>query len=264
MRNVISTLLIISLFLPISLLAQNVGRQGDSIKNYVDINGLKQGPWLKKDKDGNKVFEGTFKNGVPIGLFKKYHPNDSVKAEMYFDKADQKKVSVKLYDETGELSAEGSYYNKKKVGLWKFYGHNAKLVAEENYKNGIKHGESKTYFASGKVQQIKWFANGEPHGEWKWFYESGKPRMISAHKNGNRTGEFKIFFESGAVYIKGGYENDRKEGVWIIYQENGTVTKSFKFTAGVAANQAEIDRQVTEELNKMELNRGKFKEPGMR
>jgi len=264
MRIIVCALLMFMLGSSMNAVAQNVGRKQDSLINYVDINGMKQGYWLKKDLDGNKVFEGTFRDGEPIGLFKKFHPNGVVKAEMFFDKANQKKVKVKMFDSSGELSAEGAYINKEKDGLWKYYGQKTKLVAEEIYVKGKLHGKTKNYYRSGKIQQIKEYKNGILDGEWKWYYENGKVRLSSGHVAGKRSGQFFIYYNTGAYYIKGAYKNDYKEGPWVIYGEKGNELKSFVFKQGVAENQAEIDRQVTDELNEMDKLKGKFKEPSMR
>lgn len=264
MRVIISALLLSLLSMPIISFSQNVGRKGDSLSNYVDINGMKQGYWLKQDENGNNVFEGTFKNNEPIGLFKKFHPNGVVKAEMNFDKYDQKKVNVKMFDSSGELSAEGAYYDKKKEGLWKFYGQQEKLIAEETYTKGVLNGVSKNYYKSGGIQEIKMFKNGLMHGEWKWFYENGKPRLSANHTNGKRSGAFYIFYESGFYYIKGAYKDDYKDGDWYIYDEKGSQIVNYHFTQGVADNQDELDRKVTEELKEMESKKGLFKEPSMR
>ena len=38
--------------------------------NVIDTHGKKQGHWIKKDKDGKKVYEGQFSNDIPYGTFK--------------------------------------------------------------------------------------------------------------------------------------------------------------------------------------------------
>ena len=52
-----------------------------------DASGKKQGYWKQKDEKTNKlVFEGEFKDDKPIGKFKYYYPNDSVRAIIDFKK----------------------------------------------------------------------------------------------------------------------------------------------------------------------------------
>ena len=71
MKNCIQILIII--LLGNAALSQNVGQKGDTLKNYTDINGLKQGYWQKKYYNGNIKYEVYFKNNKPIGEFKRFY-----------------------------------------------------------------------------------------------------------------------------------------------------------------------------------------------
>ena len=61
-----------------SLLAifANVYCQNNSDIDKTDQQGRKQGQWVKKDADGNVLYEGTFKDGHPVGEFKRYTLTD--------------------------------------------------------------------------------------------------------------------------------------------------------------------------------------------
>lgn len=245
------------LFLSCSVFAQT----DSSLVNYTDINGMKQGYWLKKDINGNKVYEGTFKDNLPVGEFKRYHRNGVVKAEMVFDKNDQKKASVKLFDDTGELSAIGFYYDKKKDGEWKYFGSKEKLVMKETYQKGMKHGLSVKYFPSGAVvEELEW-KNNKMDGEWKRFFENGKIRMKTQHVANERAGEFVVYYPTGVVELRGAYKDDLKEGVWNFYTTKGAIEKTMTFKDGEASNQEEIDALLAEELKEMEMSKGKMADP---
>ena len=49
-----------------------------------DAAGKKQGYWKKKDEKNHLLYEGEFKDDKPVGKFKYYYPNDSVRAIMSF------------------------------------------------------------------------------------------------------------------------------------------------------------------------------------
>ena len=68
-RNII---ILAFLVLPILALGQNVGQEGDTLLNYTDINGLKQGHWIKKFENGQTQYEAYFIDDKPVGEFKKY------------------------------------------------------------------------------------------------------------------------------------------------------------------------------------------------
>ena len=135
MKKIVSLLIIIPFF---------SFAQTDSIVNYTDINGMKQGYWVKKDMNGQKIYEGYFKNNIPYGEMKRYHGNGVLKALMVFDKTNQSKVNVTYFDDTGELSAKGYFYDKQRDSLWQYFGAGAILVGEEHYIKGLRTGVSKS------------------------------------------------------------------------------------------------------------------------
>ena len=55
------------------MFAQNVGQEGsDTLLNYKDINGLKQGKWIKKYVNGQVRYKGYSVDNVPKGDFYQY------------------------------------------------------------------------------------------------------------------------------------------------------------------------------------------------
>jgi antitoxin component YwqK of YwqJK toxin-antitoxin module len=222
---------------------------------------MKQGYWMKKDKQGNKIFEGNFKNNVPYGDMKRFHKNGVVKAIMTFDKTDQKSVRVVYFDDTGEKSATGAFYDKQREGLWQYFGAGTKLVGEETYVKGKRDGTSKKYYPSGKVVEEINYKAGKLDGTWTRYYESGSPRMKMQNKNDIRYGEFYSYFANGKIEIQGQYDNDLKEGTWKKYDNKGTLIKEMKFVNGKLQNEEQIDRQFTKEIEEAEKNQNKFTDP---
>ena len=234
-------------FIPALIFAQT-----DSIVNYTDINGMKQGYWIKKDANGQKIYEGYFKNNIPYGIMRRFHGNGVVKAIMEFDKNDQKKVKVTYFDDTGELSAKGFFYDKKRDSTWQYFGQSAMLVGEEHYVKGKKHGVSKKYYPSGKIVEEIWYKNGKLDGPWIRYYENGNMRMKTQQINDKRIGDFYSYFADGKVEIKGFYENDLKDGIWKKFDDKGKVIKEMKFTEGKLENEEAIDKEFTKELEDAE------------
>ena len=249
-------LLIILFFIPYLSFAQT-----DSIVNYTDINGMKQGYWVKKDMNGQKIYEGFFKNNIPYGVMKRYHGNGVLKALMVFDTINQSIVKVTYFDETGELSAKGFFYDKKRDSLWQYFGADAKLVGEEHYSKGKRNGVSKKFYPTGKVVEEIWYKNDKLDGPWIRYYENGNMRMKTQQINDKRIGDFYSYFADGKVEIKGLYKNDIKEGIWKKYDTKGGVLKEMKFVNGKLENEEQIDREFTKELEEAEKNKGKFKDP---
>jgi antitoxin component YwqK of YwqJK toxin-antitoxin module len=222
---------------------------------------MKQGFWVKKDIDGNKIYEGYFVDNIPVGKFTRFHKNGVVKADMLYDSTDNKQASVKLFDDTGELSATGAYYDKKKDGEWKYFGSQEKLVMQEMYNKGLKNGIAIKYYPSGKiVEELEW-KNGKMNGKWNRYYEDGTIRIKSMHNNDMRTGDFIVYYPDKKIELKGAYKNDLKEGKWIFYSPKGVVEKEMEFVKGIAKNQELLDAQLAKELDDIEKNKGKLADP---
>ena len=47
-------------------------------QNQIDKQGRRQGHWLKTDKQGAKVYEGDFVDGLETGTFTYYYPDGTV------------------------------------------------------------------------------------------------------------------------------------------------------------------------------------------
>jgi len=254
-RIILSTLF--TLFVFANLNAQ------DSIVNYQDINGKKQGYWLKKSPEGIKLYEGTFKNDVPIGKFTKFHPNGKVKYDMYYNPENPSEVDVTMYDEVGELAAKGKYSNKEKDGLWTYYGENNIVIMEETYNKGKLQGKSIIYWQSNNHNpaEIKNWDNNIKHGDWLWFYDGGNKRMTAKYKEGKLDGDFIVYFIDGSIHVNGSYVMDKRNGKWDYYNEDGSLKASIEYNNGKIVNEDEYERAETARLNKQLENVPQQKDP---
>ena len=68
MKKLLLLLVLTSSLLP-SLMAQN----------QTDSQGRRQGHWTKTDKQGAKIYEGTFVDGLETGVFTYYYSDGSVR-----------------------------------------------------------------------------------------------------------------------------------------------------------------------------------------
>jgi len=222
---------------------------------------MRQGHWVKKDNNNKVVYEGDFKNDVPIGEFKRYHTNGAVKAVMVYN-ADQTMAYTKLYDNTGELSAEGNYTaNKQKDGMWKYYGQKETLCLIENYKEGKLNGKVVTLYENQNLAEELYWKDGKLDGQWLRYYENGNLRMTTQHVDGKRVGEFKVYYINGKPEVKGSYKDDLPDGTWKIYTEDGRLDHTLTYVNGKLSNEEEMDKELAKELNDMETNKNKYKDP---
>ncbi|MCQ2608830.1 MAG: hypothetical protein MJ197_09115 [Bacteroidales bacterium] len=232
--------------------------------NYMDANGKKQGKWLVKYPNGNMKMEGYFKNNTPVGTLKKYHENGLLKYEMIYDAKDTNSVQVTMYDASGELSAKGAYYAKKKNGLWQYFGDNNKVIMEESYNHGKLNGKSVVYWQNQENQpmEIKNWKDSVKDGDWIWFYEDGKIRQKARYKEDKLDGEFKVFFADGICHIDGKYADNVRDGLWQYFKEDGSLKLKIEYNKGKIVNEDEYERAETKMIDEEILGQeGKHIDP---
>lgn len=241
--------------------AQNAGQPAADTQNYTDINGMKQGPWVKKSVDGTLIYEGFFKDNMPVGVFRRYHPDGKIKAELTYDKKRPAFAAVKMWDSSGELTATGFYNKKTKDSIWEYYTVKEKMVYREHYKNGLRNGVASKYYNTGKLAEEKTWKDGKMHGKWTQYYPDGTIRLKSENKNDLRVGPFIVNHANGKPLVTGQYVNDLQEGTWKVFLETGALEKELKYKNGKLVNADEIDRKLAKEIEEAEKNQGQFADP---
>ncbi len=257
MKNLL--LVIISIIISLSLNAQNVGQKGNTLKNYIDINGNKQGFWQKKYYNGEIKYEGIFKNNKPVGELKRYNDKGELVSIQYFSENNNKSKFISY--NKGKLESSGFFYNKEKDSVWNYYEHDSVLILQENYYRGKKNGLTTYYYTNGSIcEKINW-KNGAKDGINNKYFENGKVRMQMSYKNGMCDGKFVAYNDSASVTVRGAYKNDLRQGKWVFYDEKGQVKEKVNYNNGIADKQDELDKKETKKLNELEKNKNKFKEP---
>lgn len=248
------------IFLINTAFSQNVGQKGDTLKNYKDINGLKQGYWEKTYKNKTIAYKAYFVNDKLFGEFTRFYSNGKKMIKIKYDK-NQSGYAILFWD-TGKKMAEGKYINTNvKDSVWKFYGIDEALMSTEVYKNGIKNGMTKNFYRNKKLsEEIEW-TNGKKNGLWRKYYDNGNTRMETKYTNNELNGIFHAFYENGRIYIKGNYKSDLKNGIWTFYDIDGKVDKTIEYNNGIATNQNELDSTETELIKSWEKQKGKIAEP---
>ena len=253
-------LLLLTILFVNLVFSQNVGQKGDSKLNYTDINGKKQGKWVKKYPNGKVAYEAYFINDKLVKEYKRYYKSGQLKLEVNYDK--NSNGFAKLYWDTKKRMAEGNYVNTNvKDSVWNMYGVDGMLMVSVSYKNGIKDGREIKYYRNGKKSEILEWKNDVRDGIWNWYYDNGKARMKAHHKNGKREGSFWFYHENGLPYIKGKYNKDLRDGKWEFYTDKHKLIKTITYVNGKATNQDELDEEMTKQFEKWEKMKGKIPEP---
>ncbi len=235
--------------------------KNDTVFNQTGPDGKKQGYWKKTDTKGRIVYRGFFKNGRPVGEFKRYYDDGALKSLLFYHPGNDT-VDVTFFYQNGKKAAEGKYYQKKKTGEWKYYSFYEDFLSYvENYKNGIKNGPSIKFYASGDTAEILGFVNGRREGKWEQFFQDGTPKLKALYKNDKLEGPFILYYPSGKKQVSGFYKHNSRDGKWEMFDKNGYVSQTILYHNGIAENADEIDKQQNALLDSLIRNKGRFRDP---
>jgi antitoxin component YwqK of YwqJK toxin-antitoxin module len=218
-----------------------------ALLNQTNENGLKQGKWMKKNKDNETIYIGQFKDGQPYGVFQYLYPKGKLKSEVTHK--NDSEVYVKNYYETGKIKAVGKFVNRKKDSTWVYYNANQIMISVENYKLGVKHGTWRNYYTDGVIlQKLEW-ENGIKNGPLVNYYATGKPKMEAVYVNDSLTGSVKFFNQKGLVYIHGAYKNAVKHSWWYYFDETGAIVDKERYVNGVMVEGTKKNETKKEDIN---------------
>ncbi len=172
--------------------------------NVIDTKGRKQGEWVKYHPNSKIIdFKGTFKDGVPQGLFVYYFPNGKKKAEMQHEN-NGAKTSANLYYDNGKLMSYGIYRYQKKDSIWTSFNEFGRLVMRETYNNDLLNGEKRMYYIPSDPEMKREVCIS-----------------ITNYKDGKIEGPFAEYYPSGQLKATGQYLNFKREGEWVYYELDG-------------------------------------------
>lgn len=190
--------------------------------NRVDAKGRRQGIWTDYYPNGQKRYEGQFKNDRCKGTFRYYDQQGNLQATNEFDKSGTKCLN-KTYAPNGHMIATGYYVNQKKEGEWKYYDKDSgQLLLSEENKEGKVNGWSKLYNPStGKLAEETKYVDGKPEGQCHKYSDTGILLMDCRYHNGLLDGPCRTYYPNTALKEEGQYAEGKKSGEWKIYNEDG-------------------------------------------
>lgn len=197
--------------------------------NQFNANNERTGVWRKYHSNKKIRYEGKFKNGKEIGVFKFYHITTSkhpIVIKEYYKNSDS--LHVKFFTTRGELQSEGMMVNRNRVGKWLYFFPDGVVLSEENYKDGKLEGESITYYHSKKIAESTFFKNGLKSGVNKKFSDDGTLIEEVNFKNGKENGLAKNFDLKGDLLEKGTYKDGKRVGNWEFYINGEIATEKEK------------------------------------
>jgi len=248
----------IASLLVISICAKS---QTETILNKTDSQGKKQGHWIKKYPNEIIMYDGYFKDDHPVGEFKRYYEDKSLKSVLNYSD-DGRKADATIYHKNGNISSKGVYMDQMKEGKWKFFSEyiNGYLISAESYTKNLRNGLSLKFYPDSTIAERLTYLNDVKEGEWIQYYPTGAVSLKSNYLHGKINGRFEVWFENGAIEFSGQYKDDSREGLWIIYKNDGSVKYKLEYLAGVTKDR-QMDIDESDFLDSLEKNRGKTSDP---
>lgn len=230
--------------------------------NQTDNNGNKQGYWVKKYPNGCLMYEGYFTDNKPVGEFKRYDEEGNLTSILNYT-AEIDTVSACFYHTNGYLAGKGNYINQEKTGEWLYYSDYVRdhLLMKSNYLDNHLEGTRIKFHWNGKIAEELEFEHGVKSGEWKQYYTDGAKSLESKYIKGKRNGEFRTWYMNGKLEISGQYVKDIRTDLWYFYNPDGTLKREIKYNYGIPENNADLIREETDYLDKLEKEGGKIKDP---
>jgi len=227
--------------------------------NQTDANGLRQGRWQKMQPNGKPMYDGNFKDGKPVGEWKRFHSGGQVKAIIKY-RTESDSADAKLLDEWGKKVAEGIYLNEKKSGFWNYFSENRK-IADEHFVDGEKHGKAHKYYDTGEVWEETDWIHGNQEGSWRVFFKNGEPFFQCKMSNNQRNGLCLTYFQNGRVELEANYKNGLRHGEWKYFDEQGKYRYSLNYNEGKILNPQVRDSISNLQLKNMEMGKDTIIDP---
>jgi antitoxin component YwqK of YwqJK toxin-antitoxin module len=216
-------------------------------QNQLDQQGRKTGPWKVEYEDGQTRYEGTFREGKPVGLMIRYYNTGVVQARLEFDPDSDRSRSV-LFHKNGKKAAEGNYLGKEKDSVWNYYSAlDGTLRIREGYDKGKLQGISCRFYPNGTVsEEISW-DQGVREGPWLQYYEEGTVRLRGSYEDDKLNGAYQVYHNDSTLVISGFYDNDLSAGTWMFFDDSGNLVDSLEYRGGIPVDQEKYHRLILED-----------------
>lgn len=198
-------------------------------QNRIDKQGLRQGHWIKTDKDGSRIFEGDFVDGKEVGVFNYYYADGKLKMRNTFT-TPGRYCRHEAFDREGHLLATGYYNQKNRDSVWHYFNEQGHLIKIASYRMGIKQGPHIIFDAKGDTAEVATWRDNHRHGRW-WKRLGEKAYITGRYENGLMQGRLTEYDNSGRLRNDCNYLDGARHGQSLTY-EGGILTVKEKWQKG--------------------------------
>jgi antitoxin component YwqK of YwqJK toxin-antitoxin module len=201
--------------------------------NLKNAKGQKEGLWIQQwASTRNMLYKGQYKNGLPTGIWERYHADGALMAIQNHIKDTTEVHTKTFYPDGTTLLSEGTYIFRKKDGEWKFYNKDGVLSSNENYSRDLLNGSAMYYYPNGKLYKKENYVQGIKEGPFEEYFDNGKKRTQTAYLKDAFHGAFTQWFPNGVKDCEGKYEGGKQHGQWMYFNESGSPKVTVLFNLG--------------------------------
>ena len=236
------------------------GIQNDTIINYTDILGNKQGKWIKYYSDNKVRYTGFFIDDKPLGVFTYYHLNGQKKSVLNYKKDGS--AEVEMFWETGHRAAKGAYNSKReRIGTWELYYTDGSLVSVIEYSDGKANGNVSMFYPGTKIKLLDCnYKNGKLEGSYQKFFKNGSKMEEGPYENGLKHGYYTYYTPDAHIHEEGEYRNGLRVGDWKKY-DKGKYKETINYINGRPENYDELMQEWLDKEEWAKQNQDKFRNP---
>jgi len=215
----------------------------------LDENGDRQGKCLFYYENGNKKWEGDYKDDVVNGELIQYREDGKISSKEIF-KGEEIMGPYKYYHGNGNLRQSGCIKNHRKEGEIISYWENGNLQTIEAFHNGLREGDLKRYTEDKKIIMSGKYTGNYKSGKWTWYYMNGRKMKQDLYKisvgfpvptlkkrtnwleNGKKIseverdgilnhGSYIVWYKNGNKKEHRSYDGHKLQGKWMSWHING-------------------------------------------
>ena len=138
------------------------------------------------DLNGNKFYEGNWKDGLPNGEGTYFNENGKEIYTGNFLNGNQNGFGT-TYDDNEKKIYEGNWLNNQRNGFGTLFVDGEKLY-EGYWLNDKKNGKGASFLYGKKVSEGNWL-NGKKNGIFTYYYDNGEISGRQKWKNGKKASE---------------------------------------------------------------------------
>jgi len=158
-------------------------------------------------ENGQKLFEGFFRDGKPHGKYIFWYEN-------------------------GQKQAEGELRDGKRHGLWSYWYDSGQKWKEGEWCDDKDHGKWTEWYENGQKKAESGWRDGKLHGKYIFWYENGQKKEEGEYRDGKLHGEGTVWYNNGQKKAEGFFRDGKPHGKYIIWSDTGEILIEAEYRDG--------------------------------